>query len=66
MSKAQNLESEILFFCYIIFFLTYSSVPNRCACMFINFEEKIPPARPYLALHVYFSAFIRVFALHVY
>ena len=33
--------------------LTYSSVPNRRACTFINFEEKIPPARPYLALHVY-------------
>ena len=32
---------------------TYSSVPNRRACTFINFEEKIPPARPYLALHVY-------------
>ena len=31
----------------------YSSVPNRRACTFINFEEKIPPARPYLALHVY-------------
>ena len=32
---------------------TYSSVRNRRACTFINFEEKIPPARPYLALHVY-------------
>ena len=31
----------------------YSSVPNRRACMFINFEQKIPPARPYLGLHVY-------------
>ena len=28
-------------------------------CTFIVFEKKIP-------LHVYFSAFIRVFALHVY
>ena len=31
----------------------YSSVPNRRACMFINFEKKIPPARPYFGLHVY-------------
>ena len=31
----------------------YSSVPNRRACTFINFEKKIPPARPYFALHVY-------------
>ena len=36
-----------------IHFPLYSSVPNRRACTFINFEEKIPPARPYLALHVY-------------
>ena len=33
--------------------ITYSSVPNRRACTFINFEKKIPPARPYLGLHVY-------------
>ena len=33
--------------------IRYSSVPNRPACTFINFEEKIPPARPYLGLHVY-------------
>ena len=33
----------------------YSSVPNRRACTFINFEEKFPPAWPYLALHVEFS-----------
>ena len=33
--------------------LHYSSVPNSSACTFINFEEKIHPARPYLGLHVY-------------
>ena len=33
--------------------MKYSSVPNRCACMFIDFEKKIPPARSYLGLHVY-------------
>ena len=33
--------------------VSYSSVPNRSACTFINFEKKIPPARPYLGLHVY-------------
>ena len=32
----------------------YSSVPNRRACTFINFEKKFPPARPYLGLHVYY------------
>ena len=31
----------------------YSSVPNRRACMFINFEKKIHPIRPYFGLHVY-------------
>ena len=31
----------------------YSSVPNRRACTFINFEKKIPPVRPYFGLHVY-------------
>ena len=31
----------------------YSSVPNSSACMFINFEKKIHPARSYLGLHVY-------------
>ena len=31
----------------------YSSVRNRRACTFIDFEKKIPPARPYFALHVY-------------
>ena len=31
----------------------YSSRPNRRACTFINFEKKIPPARPYFGLHVY-------------
>ena len=34
-------------------FLKYSSVPNRRACTFINFEKKIPPARSYFGLHVY-------------
>ena len=33
--------------------LAYSSVPNRRACTFNNFEQKFPPARPYLGLHVY-------------
>ena len=32
---------------------TYSSVPNRSAYTFINFEEQFPPARSYLGLHVY-------------
>ena len=32
---------------------TYSSVPNRRACMFINFDKKFPPARSYFGLHVY-------------
>ena len=31
----------------------YSSVPNRRACTFIDFEKKNSPARPYFALHVY-------------
>ena len=31
----------------------YSSVPNRRACTFINFEKKIHPARSYFSLHVY-------------
>ena len=31
----------------------YSSVPNRRACTFINFEKKFPPARPYFGLYVY-------------
>ena len=33
--------------------INYSSVPNRSACTFINFEEQFPPARSYLGLHVY-------------
>ena len=33
--------------------LEYSSVPNRRACTFIDFEKKIPPARSYFGLHVY-------------
>ena len=33
--------------------LTYSSVPNRRACTFINFEKIFPPARSYFGLHVY-------------
>ena len=37
----------------------YSSVLNRCACTFIDFEKKIPPARPYLGLHVKY--FLRIF-----
>ena len=44
----KNLSSKSSNLWYV-----YSSVPNRRACTFINFEEKIPPARPYLALHVY-------------
>ena len=31
----------------------YSSVPNRRACTFINFEKKIPPIRPYFGLEIY-------------
>ena len=31
----------------------YSSVPNRRACTFISFVKKIPPARPYFGLQVY-------------
>ena len=56
--------------------LEYSSVPNRRACTFIDFEKKFPPARPYFGLHVYclgekillhdyFPAFVLVFALHI-
>ena len=33
--------------------LAYSSVPNRRACTFINFEKKIPPALSYFGLHNY-------------
>ena len=56
-----------------------SSVPNKRAYTFINFEKKFPPAlhgliwvctfivfEKKIPLHVYFSAFIRVFALNVY
>ena len=33
---------------------TYSSIRNRRACMFINFEKKFPPSiRPFLGQHVY-------------
>ena len=49
---------------------TYSSVPNRRACTFINFEKKFPPARPYLGLHVYCfwkkNPPARLFFLHFY
>ena len=31
----------------------YSSVPNRSARIFINFEDKFPTARSYFGLHVY-------------
>ena len=44
---------------------TYSSVPNRCACMFINFEKKIPPSWYYLGLHIYLF-WEKVNPLHVY
>ena len=37
----------------ILHLLNYSSVPNRGACTFINFEKKFPPARSYFGLHVY-------------
>ena len=33
--------------------LTYSSVPNRRACTFINFEKKFPSAWSYFGLHIY-------------
>ena len=32
--------------------LFYSSVPNRGAGTFINFEEKSPPAQFYFGLHI--------------
>ena len=32
---------------------TYSTVPNRRACTFINFDKKFSPAQPYFGLHVY-------------
>ena len=50
----------------LILFLTpqsYSSVPNRRACTFINFEKKFPPARPYFGLHVYS---LKKIPMHVY
>jgi hypothetical protein len=59
-------------------FDAYSSVPNRRACTFIDFEKKNPPPHGLILpcafivfdkkipLHVYFPAFIMVFALHVY
>ena len=31
----------------------YSSILNRRACTFINFEKKFPPAWPYFGLQVY-------------
>ena len=75
-----DCESWIWFFLFSIVSITtaYSSVPNRRACMFINFEKKFPPAQPYLGLHVYWfwekipparlfhPARVLVFVLHVY
>ena len=51
--KSHYKKDELGNINYLVATFTYSSVPNRRACTFINFEEKIPPARPYLALHVY-------------
>ena len=31
----------------------YSSLPNRSAGRFINFEEKFPPVQSYFGLHFY-------------
>ena len=57
----QPKESHYYFGGFIYYVMTglgygvfeYSSVPNRHACTFINFEKKIPIAQPYLGLHVY-------------
>ena len=54
------LLAEAIFFKFILLHINkdfckrsmYSSVRNRRACTFINFEKKIPPAWPYLGLHV--------------
>ena len=51
--RERSLMTSLVFWPFLTYLPTYSSVPNRRACTFINFEEKIPPARPYLALHVY-------------
>ena len=57
---------------------TYSSVPNRHAYTFINFEKKHSPARPYFGLHIYwfgekippaclfYPGCVLVLVLHVY
>ena len=52
----KNVPRSILSFVCILSFrmlFVYSSVPNRSACTFINFEKKFPPAQPYFGLHVY-------------
>ena len=35
------------------FIRMYSSVPDRSANMFINFEETFSPAQSYFGLHIY-------------
>ena len=51
---------------------TYSSVPNRRACMCFNFEKKYFPAWPYFGLHVYWfgekilPARVLILVLHIY
>ena len=37
--------SKVAFIHVLYLFWCYSSVPNRRACTFINFEKKIPPCR---------------------
>ena len=46
------LDWVIIYSIYLLW-PTYSSVPNRRACTFINSEKKFPPARSYFGLHVY-------------
>ena len=40
-------------FIFVFDLREYSKVPTRCACTFINFEKKFPPAQPYFGLHVF-------------
>jgi hypothetical protein len=46
-----------------MYYLAYSTVPNRSAGTFINFEEKFPPARSYFGLH--FINFEEISPLHI-
>ena len=48
-SNVSSFESLLQFtlkrYHHFLWICTYSSVPNRRACTFINFEKKFPPAR---------------------